>query len=70
MENWQVENSEKLEISEIAEKIFRLFVFILQSNRKLGFKNLGKKFQDFRVFRVFRVFDVAVLFSIDTPKEV
>ena len=67
MENWQVENSEKLEISEIAEKIFRLFVFILQSNRKLGFKNLGKKFQDFRVFRVF---DVAVLFSIDTPKEV
>ena len=64
MENWQVENSEKLEISEIAEKIFRLFVFILQSNRKLGFKNLGKKFQDFRVF------DVAVLFSIDTPKEV
>ena len=67
MENWQVENSEKLEISEIAEKIFRLFVFILQSNRKLGFKNLGKKFQDYRVFRVF---DVAVLFSIDTPKEV
>ena len=67
MENWQVENSEKLEISEIAEKIFRLFVFILQSNRKLGFKNLEKKFQDFRVFRVF---DVAVLFSIDTPKEV
>ena len=67
MENWQVENSEKLEISEIAEKIFRLFVFILQSNRKLRFKNLGKKFQDFRVFRVF---DVAVLFSIDTPKEV
>ena len=67
MEKWQVENSEKLEISEIVEKIFRLFVFILQSNRKLGFKNLGKKFQDFRVFRVF---DVAVLFSIDTPKEV
>ena len=54
MENWQVENSEKLEISEIAEKIFRLFVFILQSNRKLGFKNLGKKFPRFPSFTSFR----------------
>ena len=52
MEKWQIKNSEKLEISEISEKLFqvllcRVFDFIQQANRKLGFKNFRKQFPRF-----------------------
>ena len=45
MKKWQIENSEKSEISEISEKLFRVFLPYSQ-NRKLGFKNLGKKISE------------------------
>ena len=55
MKKWQIENSEKSEISEISENYskfsyFRVFDFALQSNRKLRFKNLGKKISKFSEF--------------------
>ena len=48
MKKWQIENSEK---SEISEKLFRVFLF--PSFRKVGFKNLGKNFPDFWGFWIF-----------------
>ena len=63
MKKWRIENSEKSEISGISEKLFRVFDFVLlpySQNRKLGFKNLRKKFRDFRDFRGFRVFGLAI----------
>ena len=69
MKKWQIENSEKSEISEISEKLFRVFFFpsfrfcptakIENSDLKISEKN----FRDFRDFRDFRVFDPAVLKS-------
>ena len=55
MEKWQVENSEKLEISEISEKLFRVFLFrifdfSLQPNRKLRFKILEKNSKISEIF--------------------
>ena len=47
------QNSEKLEISVILEKLFRVFDFILQPNQKLGFRNLGKQFPRFLRFPTF-----------------
>ena len=50
IKKWQLENLEMSEISEILEKLLRVFFFsefsILRysQNRKLRFKNLGKKF--------------------------
>ena len=50
------------EISEIPEKLFRVFsefsILPYSENLKLGFKNLGKNFRDFQDFRGFRVFDL------------
>ena len=40
MAKGQIKNLEKLKISEIFVKFFRVFNFVLQSNRKLRFKNL------------------------------
>ena len=34
MKKWQIENSEKLGISEISEKLFRVFDFALQPKSK------------------------------------
>ena len=59
MKKWQIENSETLEISEISEILFRVFLFpifgfcprakIENSDLKISEKN----FQDFRDFRGF-----------------
>ena len=46
MKKWQIENSEKLEISEISEKLFRVFE---NSDLKISENNL----RDFRGFQVF-----------------
>ena len=59
MKEWQIENSEKSEISEISKKLFRVFLFpsfrffptAKIENSDLKF--LGKNFVDFRGFRVF-----------------
>ena len=60
MKNWQIGNSETLEISEISEILFRVFLFpsfrfcptakIENSDLKISEKN----------FRVFRVFDLVM----------
>ena len=42
MKKWHIENSKKSEISEISEKLFRVFLFDL--------KILEKNFRDFRFF--------------------
>ena len=65
MKKWQIENSEKSEISEISEKLFPVFLFpsfrfcptakIENSDLKI----LEKNFRDFRDFRGFLVFDQA-----------
>ena len=34
MKKWQIENSEKSEISEISEELFRVFDFALQPKSK------------------------------------
>ena len=62
---WQIENSERLEKSEISEKLFRVFLFpsfrfcptskIENSDLKISEKN----FRDFRDFRGFRDFGLA-----------
>ena len=63
MKNWQIENSEKSEISEISEELFRVFLFpsfrfcptakIENSDLKIVEKN----------FRGFRVFNLASIFT-------
>ena len=58
MEKWEIDNSEKLEISEVSEILFRVFDFTLQPNRKLGFKDLGKKILRFPRFPTFPSFPV------------
>ena len=51
MKKWQIESSKTSEILEISEKLFRVFLFpsflVYSQIRKLGFKNLGKKFPRF-----------------------
>ena len=42
MKKWQIENSEKLEKSEISEKLFRVFLL-------LAFKNIRRKFPKFHL---------------------
>ena len=62
MEKWQIENPETSEISEISEILFRVFLFSSfrlcpkAKNRKLGIKNLGKKFPRFARFPTFPSF--------------
>ena len=62
MKKWQIENSEKSKISEISEKIFPSFltsefsILPYSQNRKLVFKNLGKKFEKFLRFPGFPSF--------------
>ena len=61
IKKWQIENSEKSEISEISEKLFWVFFFpsfwfcptakIENSDLKVS----EKKFRDFRGFRVFNL---------------
>ena len=46
MKKWQIENPEKSEISEISEKLFRVFE---NSDLKISENNL----RDFRGFQVF-----------------
>ena len=68
MKNWQIENLQKSEISEISGKLFRDFLFpsfwfsptakIENSDLKI----LEKNFRDFWDFRGFRVFDLALFF--------
>ena len=63
MKKWQIENSEKSEISEISEKLFQVFLFpsfrfcptakIENSDLKILEKN----------FRDFRVFDLALVYT-------
>ena len=49
MKNWQIEISEKSEISEIWEKLFPVFDFVLQpkSKTRIGnsWKNISKIFE-------------------------
>ena len=64
MKKWQIENSEKLEKSEISEKLFRVFLCpsfrfcptakIQNSDLKISEKN----------FRGFRVFDLTPFFGV------
>ena len=64
MKKRQIENSEKLEISEISKKLFRPFLFpsfrfcptakIENSDLEI----LKKIFRDFQSFRGFRLFDL------------
>ena len=64
MKKWQIENLEKSESSESSEKLFLVFEFSILpycQNRKLGFKNLGKKFPRFPSFRSFRPGPEAIL---------
>ena len=66
MKKWEIENSEKSEISEISEKLFRVFLFpsfrfcptakIENSDLKIFEKN----FRDFEDFPVFRAFNLAL----------
>ena len=56
MKKWQIENSEKSEISEITEKWFRVFDFALQPKSKTRIWNSWKK-----ISRDFRDFDPADL---------
>ena len=59
---WQIENSEK---SEISEKLFRVFLFPsfrfcpTAKIENLDLNILEKNFRDSRDFRGFRVFDLA-----------
>ena len=51
MKKWQIYNSEKSEIWEILEKLFRVFDFAHTAKiENSDLKNLEKKFRDFRVF--------------------
>ena len=57
MKKCKTENSK----SRKSQKSYTEFSILFYSqNRKLGFKNLEKKFRDFRDFRGFRVSDLAV----------
>ena len=74
MRKWQIENSEKLEISEISEKLFRVFLFpsfrfcptAKIENSDLKF--LEKNFRDLRGFLVFDMAfpcgDLCVLYNV------
>ena len=60
MKKWQIENSEKLEKSEISEKLF--WVFLFPSFRfcpTANIENLDLKISE-NNFRVFQVFDLVV----------
>ena len=65
MKKWQIENSEKSEISEILEILFRVLLFpsfrfcLPAKNENLDLKILKKNFRDFRDFQGFQVFDLA-----------
>ena len=56
MKKWQIENLEKSEISEISEKLFRVFLFLsfrfcpTAKIEKLDIKISEKDFRDFRSF--------------------
>ena len=70
MKKWQIENSEKLEISEISEILFRVLLFpsfrfcLPAKNENLDLKILKKNFRDFRDFQGFQVFDLASFYFI------
>ena len=70
MKKWQIENSEKSKISEISEKLFRVFLFpsfrfcTTAKIENSDLKILEKNVRDFRDFRVFWVFDLAETESI------
>ena len=69
MKKWKIENSEKLEISEISEKLFRVSLFPsfrFCPTAKLRFKNLGKNFRDFGGFPVSDL----VLYFKDMPNSI
>ena len=65
MKKWLAENSEKLKISEISEKLLRVFFFLsfrFCPTAKIEYSDLKtsqKNFRDFRDFRGFQVFDLA-----------
>ena len=62
MNKWQVENSEKLEIWKISEKLFRVFPFLsFRFCPTAKIENSDLKFfeKNLRDFRGFRVFDLA-----------
>ena len=62
MRKWQIENSEKLEISEISEKLFRVFLFLsfrfcpTAKIENSDLKILRKNFPGFPRFSRFRSF--------------
>ena len=70
MKKWQIEISEKSEISEIWEKLFRLFLFPsfrfcpTAKIENSDWKFLEKYFRDFWDFRGFQVFDLAQIMLI------
>ena len=70
MKKWQIENSETSEVSKISEILFRVFLFPrfrYSQNRKLGFKNLGKKFPSFPRFPSFPSFPSFRTGHLDPP---
>ena len=60
MKKWQIENSEKSEISEISEKLLRFFLFpsfrFCPTAKIEGFTNLGKTIPRFPRFPRFPSF--------------
>ena len=46
MKKWQIENSEKSEISEILEKLFRVFDFALQPKSKTWIQKSWEKISE------------------------
>ena len=62
MKKWQIENSEKSKISEILERLFRVFwfpSFRFCPTAKIENSDLKILEKNFRDFRDFRVFDLA-----------
>ena len=69
MKKWQIENSEKSEISEISEKLFRVFDFALQPKSKTHIKNSRKKISEISKISEVSEFSIlpyitALLFSL------
>ena len=65
MKKWQIENWEKSVISEISEKLFRVFLFLsFRFCPTAKIENSDLKFLEktFRDFRGFRVFDLAPVY--------